>query len=49
VPMSTTAMARESSTSERGIDRKRVTFTGYWRRGTSEDEMIEQAIAAEAA
>ncbi|MGP4114559.1 siderophore-interacting protein [Streptomyces sp. 4N509B] len=32
---------------ERGIDRKRVTFTGYWRRGTSEDDLIEAAIAAE--
>jgi NADPH-dependent ferric siderophore reductase len=34
---------------ERGIDRGRVTFTGYWRRGTTEDDLIAQAIAAEAA
>jgi NADPH-dependent ferric siderophore reductase len=27
---------------ERGIDRKRVTFVGYWRRGMSEEELREQ-------
>jgi NADPH-dependent ferric siderophore reductase len=34
---------------ERGIDRRRVTFTGYWRRGTTEDQLIEEAIATAAA
>ncbi|MFJ6656007.1 siderophore-interacting protein [Streptomyces sp. NPDC091377] len=27
---------------ERGIDRRRVTFVGYWRQGLSEDQMREQ-------
>ena len=30
---------------ERGIDRKSVTFTGYWRRGTTEDDLLEAAAA----
>ncbi|MGP3967561.1 siderophore-interacting protein [Streptomyces sp. 6N223] len=33
----------------RGIDRRRIAFCGYWRRGTTEDDLIQQAIAAEAA
>jgi NADPH-dependent ferric siderophore reductase len=40
---------RRHLVNERGIDRKRVTFTGYWRRGTTEDDLIEEAIAAAAA
>ncbi|MEU0671836.1 siderophore-interacting protein [Streptomyces sp. NPDC006172] len=28
---------------ERGIDRRRVTFVGYWRRGLSEEQLREQA------
>jgi NADPH-dependent ferric siderophore reductase len=34
---------------ERGIDRRRVTFTGYWRQGVSEQDLIDEAIAAAAA
>ncbi|WP_432191252.1 siderophore-interacting protein [Streptomyces sp. bgisy027] len=28
---------------ERGVDRRRVTFVGYWRRGLSEEQLREQA------
>jgi NADPH-dependent ferric siderophore reductase len=28
---------------EREIDRKRVTFVGYWRRGLTEEQLREQA------
>ncbi|MGI5243575.1 siderophore-interacting protein [Dactylosporangium sp. CA-139066] len=28
---------------ERGFDRHRVTFTGYWRRGATEDDLIAEA------
>ncbi|MBL1068895.1 siderophore-interacting protein [Streptomyces sp. 7-21] len=31
---------------DRGFRRDRITFTGYWRRGVSEDHLIEEAIAA---
>lgn len=31
---------------ERGFDRKRVTFVGYWRRGLSEEQLREEAEAA---
>ncbi|WP_419993785.1 siderophore-interacting protein [Streptomyces boninensis] len=31
---------------ERGVDRKRVTFSGYWRRGTSETQLLESGEAA---
>ncbi|ARQ71454.1 siderophore-interacting protein [Streptomyces marincola] len=34
---------------DRGVDRRRITFTGYWRRGTSEEDLINEAIAAAAA
>jgi NADPH-dependent ferric siderophore reductase len=34
---------------ERGLDRRRVSFTGYWRRGTTEDDLLEAAAAAAAA
>jgi NADPH-dependent ferric siderophore reductase len=27
---------------ERGIDRRRVTFVGYWRRGLTEEQLREQ-------
>ncbi|MDT0310274.1 siderophore-interacting protein [Streptomyces sp. DSM 44917] len=40
---------RRHLTGERGLDRRRITFTGYWRRGTSEEDLIAEAIAAEAA
>ncbi|WUW23965.1 siderophore-interacting protein [Streptomyces sp. NBC_01463] len=31
---------------ERGIDRRRVTFVGYWRRGLSEEQLREEAETA---
>lgn len=31
---------------ERGIDRKRVTFVGYWRRGLSEEQLREEATSS---
>lgn len=31
---------------ERGIDRKRVTFVGYWRRGLSEEQLREAAASS---
>ncbi|MER7045790.1 siderophore-interacting protein [Streptomyces jumonjinensis] len=34
---------------ERGIDRRRVTFVGYWRRGVSEDGLREEPPADETA
>ncbi|MFI7275231.1 siderophore-interacting protein [Streptomyces sp. NPDC049879] len=33
---------------ERGIDRRHITFTGYWRRHASEDTLMQEAIAAAA-
>ncbi|MEU1348191.1 siderophore-interacting protein [Streptomyces sp. NPDC005795] len=33
---------------ERGFDRKRVTFVGYWRRGLSEEQLREEATPAPA-
>lgn len=32
-----------------GLDRRRVAFTGYWRRGTTEDDLLTEAAAAAAA
>jgi NADPH-dependent ferric siderophore reductase len=32
---------------ERGFDRRLVKFTGYWRMGASEEELLAEAIAAE--
>ena len=32
---------------ERGIDRRRVTFVGYWRQGLSEEQLREQAVTAD--
>lgn len=29
---------------DRGVDRSRVTFTGYWRRGTTEEQLVEEAV-----
>ncbi|MGX1973481.1 siderophore-interacting protein [Streptomyces kronopolitis] len=34
---------------ERGIDRRAVTFTGYWRRGATEEDLIAELTAAAAA
>lgn len=30
----------------RGIDRRRVTFTGYWKRGASEEDLLAELVAA---
>ena len=30
----------------RGFDRRRVTFTGYWRRGASEEDLLAELVAA---
>ncbi|MFD8516936.1 siderophore-interacting protein [Streptomyces antimycoticus] len=30
---------------ERGFDRKAVTFTGYWRLGTCEEQLVEEAVS----
>lgn len=30
---------------DRGFDRRRVTFTGYWRRGATEDDLVAEALA----
>jgi len=34
---------------ERGFDRRAVTFTGYWRHGASEEDLIGEVLAAAAA
>ncbi|WP_103503851.1 siderophore-interacting protein [Streptomyces sp. SM14] len=31
---------------ERGFDRRQVTFTGYWRRGTTEDQLLTEGTLA---
>ncbi|SCK53203.1 siderophore-interacting protein [Streptomyces sp. WMMB 322] len=33
---------------ERGFDRKRVKFTGYWRMDTSEEQLVEEAVSGAA-
>jgi NADPH-dependent ferric siderophore reductase len=30
----------------RGFDRARITFTGYWRRGATEEDLLREAVAA---
>ncbi|MFF8813325.1 siderophore-interacting protein [Streptomyces pactum] len=32
---------------ERGFDRKAVTFTGYWRKGATEEQLVEEALAGD--
>lgn len=32
-----------------GLDRGRITFTGYWRQGRTEDDLIKEAVAAASA
>ncbi|MCO5999738.1 siderophore-interacting protein [Actinoallomurus rhizosphaericola] len=34
---------------ERGFDRRAVTFTGYWRRGVTEEDLLAEAVAGTAA
>ncbi|GAA0321024.1 siderophore-interacting protein [Actinoallomurus spadix] len=33
---------------ERGFDRRAVTFTGYWRRGATEEDLLAEAVAGTA-
>lgn len=37
--------ARRHLVAERGLDRRRITFAGYWRRGASEDDLRAEAAA----
>ncbi|KKJ97441.1 siderophore-interacting protein [Micromonospora sp. HK10] len=37
--------ARRHLVGERGLDRRRITFAGYWRRGASEDDLRAEAGA----
>ncbi|MFJ2958786.1 siderophore-interacting protein [Streptomyces sp. NPDC087270] len=37
---------RRHLVAERGLDRKSVSFTGYWRQGRTEDDLLTAAIAA---
>ncbi|OEU98426.1 MULTISPECIES: siderophore-interacting protein [Streptomyces] len=39
---------RRHLVNERGFDRRSVTFTGYWRAGTSEEQLVAEALAAAA-
>lgn len=34
---------------ERGFDRKRVEFTGYWRQDATEEQLVEEAVSSAAA
>jgi NADPH-dependent ferric siderophore reductase len=34
-----------TGTDGRGFDRRRVTFTGYWRRGASEEDLLAEFVA----
>lgn len=42
---STVRALRRHLVKERGIDRRAVTFTGYWRRGVTEEQLTEEAVA----
>ncbi|WP_435175711.1 siderophore-interacting protein [Actinacidiphila sp. bgisy145] len=37
---------RRHLVTERGMDRKAVSFTGYWRQGRTEDDLLRAAVAA---
>jgi NADPH-dependent ferric siderophore reductase len=37
---------RRHLVSDRALDRARITFTGYWRQGTTEDDLLTEAVAA---
>jgi NADPH-dependent ferric siderophore reductase len=39
---------RRHLVAERGLDRKAVSFTGYWRQGRTEDDLLTEAVAAAA-
>lgn len=38
---------RRNLVRDRGIDRKAVTFTGYWRRGATDDDLLAESLAGE--
>ncbi|MGB2567089.1 siderophore-interacting protein [Micromonospora citrea] len=40
---------RRHLVAERGLDRRRVTFAGYWRRGASEEDLRAEVVTAAAA
>ncbi|MCT2588985.1 siderophore-interacting protein [Streptomyces sp. N2-109] len=42
---STVRALRRHLVKERGIDRKAVTFTGYWRLGATEEQLVEEAVS----
>ncbi|NEB78636.1 siderophore-interacting protein [Streptomyces sp. SID14478] len=42
----TVKAVRRHLVADRGFDRKRVNFSGYWRKGTSEDNLLATAEAA---
>lgn len=42
----TVKAVRRHLVNDRGIDRKRVSFSGYWRKGTTTDELIDREEAA---
>ncbi|WP_059009532.1 siderophore-interacting protein [Streptomyces specialis] len=39
---------RRHLVNERAVDRRRITHTGYWRRGASEEDLLAEAVATEA-
>ncbi|SDZ29762.1 NADPH-dependent ferric siderophore reductase, contains FAD-binding and SIP domains [Micromonospora pattaloongensis] len=39
---------RRHLVADRGLDRSRITFTGYWRRGATEEDLIAEAISGAA-
>ena len=41
----TTRALRRHLVQDRGYPREAVSFTGYWRRGTTEDELLAAAVA----
>ncbi|MET7641657.1 siderophore-interacting protein [Streptomyces sp. NPDC005438] len=36
---------RRHLVNERGVDRRAITFTGYWRRGATEEQLVEEAVS----
>lgn len=38
---------RRNLVRDRGFDRKTVTFTGYWRRGATDDDLLAESLAGE--
>ncbi|MFD0686709.1 siderophore-interacting protein [Actinomadura fibrosa] len=42
---STVKALRRHLVNDRGIDRRSVTFTGYWRRGATEEDLLAEVVA----